>query len=55
MCAVIDIRPADSGCRAVDDANGPTPTVWFDSWRQLASSLSDKNRALLRMMQECAV
>jgi predicted transcriptional regulator len=49
---VIGIRPAKSGHRAVDDATGPTPTVWFDSWRQLASLLSDENRALLRLMQE---
>lgn len=52
MRTVIGIRPAKSGRRAVDDANGPTPTVWFDSWRQLASLLSDENRALLRLMQE---
>ena len=52
MRTVIGIRPVKSGCRAADDANGPTPTVWFDSWRQLASLLSDENRALLRLMQE---
>jgi predicted transcriptional regulator len=52
MRTVIGIRPAKSGRRAVDDATGPTPTVWFDSWRQLASLLSDENRALLRLMQE---
>ena len=52
MRTVIGIRPTKSGRRAVDDANGPTPTVWFDSWRQLASLLSDENRALLRLMQE---
>lgn len=52
MRTVIGIRPAKSGRRAVDDANSPTPTVWFDSWRQLASLLSDENRALLRLMQE---
>lgn len=52
MRTVIGIRPAKSGRRAVDDANGPRPTVWFDSWRQLASLLSDENRALLRLMQE---
>ena len=49
---MIGIRPAKSGRRAVDDVNGPTPTVWFDSWRQLANLLSDENRALLRLMQE---
>ncbi len=52
MRTVIGIRPAKSGRRAVDDASVPTPTVWFDSWRQLASQLSDENRALLRLMQE---
>lgn len=49
---MIGIQRAKSGRRAIDDANGPTPTVWFDSWRQLASLLSDENRALLRLMQE---
>lgn len=49
MRTVIGIRPAKSGRRAVDDANSPTPTVWFDSWRQLAGLLSDENRALLRL------
>lgn len=52
MRTVIGIRSAKSGRRAVDDATGPKPTVWFDSWRQLAGLLSDENRALLRLMQE---
>jgi predicted transcriptional regulator len=52
MRTVIGIRPAKPGHRAVDDANSPTPTVWFDSWRQLGGLLSDENRALLRLMQE---
>jgi len=52
MRTVIGIRPTKSSHRAIDDTNGPTPTVWFDSWRQLASLLSDENRALLRLMQE---
>jgi predicted transcriptional regulator len=52
MRTVIGIRPAQSGRRAVDDANGPTSTVWFNSWRQLVSLLSDENRALLRLMRE---
>ncbi len=52
MRTVIGIGSAESSRRAVDDANGPTPTAWFDSWRQLASVLSDENRALLRLMQE---
>jgi predicted transcriptional regulator len=52
MRTVIGIRPPKSGRRAVDDANGPTATVWFESWRQLASLLSDENRSLLRLMQE---
>jgi predicted transcriptional regulator len=52
MRTVIGIRPAKLGHRTVDNANGPTPTVWFDSWRQLASLLSDENRALLRLIRE---
>jgi predicted transcriptional regulator len=46
------LRLAGSGCRAIDDANGPTPTVWVDTWPQLAGLLSDENGALLRLMQE---
>lgn len=30
-----------------------TPTVWFDSWRQLAGVLSDENRELLRLIRDC--
>ena len=52
MRAVIGIRPAQSGHRPGDDANRPVPTVWFDSWRQLAGLLSDENRALLRLMRD---
>lgn len=52
MRTVIGIRPTKSSHRAVDDAKNPTPTVWFDSLRQLAGLLSDENRALLRLMQE---
>lgn len=28
------------------------PTIWFDSWRQLAGVLSDENRELLRLMRD---
>lgn len=28
------------------------PTIWFDSWRQLAGLLSDENRELLRIMRD---
>ena len=52
MRTVIGIRSAKPGRREVDDSPSPTPTVWFDSWRQLASLLSDENRALLRLMRE---
>jgi predicted transcriptional regulator len=48
MRTVIDIRSAKPSHREADDANNPTPNVWFDSWRQLASLLSDENRALAR-------
>ena len=47
MHTVIGIRPAVPGRRAVDDANSPAPTVWFDSRRQPACMLSDENCALL--------
>jgi predicted transcriptional regulator len=52
MRTVIGIREAKPDRRAVDDADSPTPTVWFDSWRQLAGVLSDENRSLLRLMQQ---
>ncbi|MBK1644465.1 hypothetical protein CKO25_07310 [Thiocapsa imhoffii] len=52
MRTVIGIRPAKPRHRAGDGATDPEPTVWFDSWRQLASLLSDENRALLRLMRE---
>jgi hypothetical protein len=45
---VIGIRSAKPSHREVDDANYPTPSVWFHSWRQLAGLLSDENRALSR-------
>jgi len=32
---------------------GEMPTVWFDSWRQLAGVLSDENRELLRLIRDC--
>jgi predicted transcriptional regulator len=48
MHTVIGIRSAKPNHREVDDANNPTPSVWFDSWRQLAGLLSDENRALSR-------
>jgi predicted transcriptional regulator len=52
MRTVIGIRPVKPGHREVDDAESPMPTVWFDSWRQLAGLLSDENRALLRLMRD---
>lgn len=52
MRTVIGVGPPKSGRREVDSANGLAPTVWFDSWRQLASLLSDENSALLRLIQE---
>lgn len=33
-------------------AGMPEPTVWFDSWRQLAGVLSDENRELLRLIRD---
>lgn len=52
MRTVIGIRATKSGRRTVGHHNSPLPTVWFDSWRQLAGVLSDENRALLRLMQK---
>ncbi|MDQ7989733.1 MAG: MarR family transcriptional regulator [Candidatus Dactylopiibacterium sp.] len=49
MRTVIGVR---SGKPAVSSNDQPTPTIWFDTWRQLAGVLSDENRALLRLMHE---
>lgn len=52
MRTVIGIRSPMLG-----RGSGPTgremPTVWFDSWRQLAGVLSDENRHLLRLIRDC--
>jgi predicted transcriptional regulator len=52
MRTVIGIRPVKRARQASSHTQEPTPTVWFDSWRQLAGLLSDENRALLRLMRE---
>src|SRR3569833_819864 len=39
-------------CRVPKDANGLTPTIWFDSWRQLVGVFSDQNRELLRLIRD---
>jgi len=52
MRTVVGIRSDKRARQASSHSEAPTPTVWFDSWRQLAGLLSDENRALLRLMQE---
>jgi predicted transcriptional regulator len=52
MRTVVGIRPVKRARQASSHTEEPMPTVWFDSWRQLAGLLSDENRALLRLMQE---
>ncbi len=52
MRTVIGIRPGTQTRQAANDGDDPAPTIWFDSWRQLAGVLSDENRALLRLMNE---
>ena len=52
MRMVVGIRPDKRTRQASSHTEEPTPTVWFDSWRQLAGLLSDENRALLRLMQD---
>jgi predicted transcriptional regulator len=49
MRTVIGIRSGKPAAKSLDQ---PTPTVWFNTWRQLAGVLSDENRALLRLMRE---
>ena len=52
MRTVVGIRPASKATSASRAENDPQPTVWFDSWRQLAGVLSDENRQLLRVIDE---
>ena len=50
MRAVVGIRTSHLPLRG--NRNSPVPTVWFDSWRQLAGVLSDENRQLLRIIRD---
>ncbi|MCA8067368.1 MarR family transcriptional regulator [Burkholderia sp. AU38729] len=50
MRTVVGIRASEPKIQ-VESLN-ESPTIWFDSWRQLAGVLSDENRALLRTMKE---
>ncbi|MCR8957337.1 MarR family transcriptional regulator [Variovorax sp. S2] len=47
MRTIVGIRsePAPQGVVPIE-----APTVWFESWRQLAGVLSDENRQLLKIM-----
>ena len=51
MRTVIGIRSAAHHCSHLS-LNDGMPTVWFDSWRQLAGVLSDENRELLRLIRD---
>lgn len=51
MRAVTRIQTVASDRRAVEDADTPMP-IWFDSWRQLASPLSNENCALLPLIRK---
>ncbi|WP_313900511.1 HVO_A0114 family putative DNA-binding protein [Chromobacterium vaccinii] len=52
MRTIIGIR--STKLNSVDNpTDGAMPTVWFDSWRQLAGVLSDENRELLRLIRDC--
>ena len=52
MRTVVGIRSTQKGKSASPRGNDPRPTIWFDSWRQLAAVLSDENRHLLRLIRE---
>ncbi|WP_446808489.1 MarR family transcriptional regulator [Methylomonas sp. 2BW1-5-20] len=52
MRTVIGIRSNSISGSVADETSDLTPTVWFDSWRQLASVLSDENRDLLRLIRD---
>jgi len=51
MRTVVGIRPPSASHR-LSAAAPPEPTVWFDSWRQLAGVLSDENRHLLHLIRD---
>jgi predicted transcriptional regulator len=50
MRTVVGIRSSEP--RTEIESQDESPTIWFNSWRQLAGVLSDENRALLRTMRE---
>lgn len=52
MRTVIGIRSPNHISEALL-TDGEIPSVWFDSWRQLAGVLSDENRQLLRLIRDC--
>src|SRR3569833_3116666 len=52
MRTVIAICRGHKTRRVPKDANGLTPTIWFDSWRLLAGVLSDQIRELLRLIRD---
>jgi predicted transcriptional regulator len=51
MRTVVGIRSGTSA-RSRGPAENFSPTIWFDSWRQLAGVLSDENRTLLRLIRD---
>lgn len=52
MRTVVGVRSSEKASRAPTEANGLKPTIWFNSWRQLAAVLSDENRNLLRLIRD---
>ena len=52
MRTVVGIRSGQRIARTANQENDPAPTIWFDSWRQMAGVLSDENRALLKLILE---
>jgi hypothetical protein len=52
MHTAVGIRPLRKAKSSSRGENDPRPTVWFDSWRQLAGVISDENRQLLRLIDE---
>lgn len=52
MRTIIGIRSSKHNS-VENPTDGAVPTVWFDSWRQLAGVLSDENRELLRLIRDC--
>lgn len=52
MRTIVGICSESRASEELGLTNEPTPTIWFQSWRQAAGVLSDENRALLHLIRD---